>query len=82
MQPKEWCKDCKERIECIAEEKGCRAVISVMDMVLGDYIGVYEDTASPEDMRLFIKGCEIICSRFDLNFPDFDTDRMRLKYHD
>lgn len=82
MQPKEWCKDCKERIECIAEERGCRAVHHVMEMVMGDYAGVYEDTSSPDNMKLFLKGCEIICSRFDLDFPSLDVDRLRYKYRD
>lgn len=76
MQPAEWCKDCVERIDCIVEEKGCRAVLFVMEMVLGDYARVFVDNSDPEDARKFLRGCEIICSRFDLNTMELDVDRL------
>lgn len=76
MLPVEWCKDCEERIECIAEERGCKAALFVMEMVLGDYARVFIDEAAPEDAKKFLKGCEVICSRLDLNTMELDVDRL------
>jgi len=76
LQPREWCKDCDERIDCIAEEKGCRAALFTMEMVLGDYARVFVDDADPEDARKFLRGCEIICSRLDLDTMELDVDRL------
>jgi hypothetical protein len=45
-----------------------------MEMILGDYIGVYEDNSDPDDVRLFKKGCEIICCRFDLDINKLDPE--------
>ena len=75
-QPFEWCKDCDFRIDCIVEEKGCKAVTFVMEIVLGDYAGVFAESANLVDTRKFLRGCEIICSRFDLNITELDIDRL------
>ena len=80
------CKECVARLSCLADGTKCNAVKLVMEMVLGDYLGMLEEQdpaatgLSEEETSLFREtfklGCVIICERFGINWKTLDVDRL------
>lgn len=83
---KEICNSCPARVDCIQNGTSCHAVKVVMEMVIGDYLGMlyYQEpdqtSVTPKEQEVFLQtfmtGCKEICEKFGIDWKALDVDHL------